>query len=77
MDGLELRRAINENSFLKKKSIPFIFISEFADPDDVSAAYELSVQGFFIKPNSVDDLQAKMKMIVQYWDNCGEPNRIL
>src|SRR4051812_7963677 len=47
MDGMDLRRAINSNEQLKKKAIPFIFLSELADPDEVNEAYQLNVQGYF------------------------------
>jgi CheY-like chemotaxis protein len=77
MDGLTLRKEINSNEQLKKKSIPFIFLSELADPDEVNEAYRLNVQGFFIKPNSLDALEKKLSIIVNYWENCVEPNKLL
>jgi CheY-like chemotaxis protein len=76
MDGLELRRAINNNSYLRKKSIPFIFLAEHADPEEVSAAYDLNVQGFFTKANSIEELEEKLRMITGYWRKCVEPNQV-
>jgi len=74
---MSVRRAINSNDYLKKKSIPFIFLSEITDPDEVKEAYELNVQGYFIKPNSLEALEEKLGIIIQYWQNCVEPNNLL
>lgn len=77
MDGLQLKAEINENETLKKKSIPFILLSETAERQEVDRAYELHVQGFFIKPNSIESLQEKLELILGYWDLSVEPNQLL
>src|SRR5688572_26009342 len=41
-NGLELRAAINANEYLRKKSIPFIFMSTTANPNEVCIAYDLT-----------------------------------
>jgi CheY-like chemotaxis protein len=76
-DGMTVRRAINSNETLKKKAIPFIFLSELADPDEVNEAYELNVQGYFTKPNSIEALEEKLSIIIKYWQACVEPNQLL
>ena len=44
------------------------------DAGAVIDAYALSVQGFFLKPNSVDDLERTIRKIVEYWQECIAPN---
>ncbi len=53
MNGLELRRHIQENEGLRKKSIPFVFLSTAARPKEVEEAYNLTVQGFFVKASQI------------------------
>lgn len=76
-DGLQLRRTINEEEKLRRKSIPFIFFSTAAAPSQVRMAYDLTVQGFFLKEQRFDDTVATIKMILEYWKKCYHPNRLL
>src|SRR5687767_11681131 len=41
IDGLDLRRQINNEEFLRQKSIPFVFFSTAATPAQVRTAYDL------------------------------------
>lgn len=74
MDGIELRRQVNENEALRKKSIPFVFLSTTATNKSVEEAYEMSVQGFFQKPSSVQELGSLLLLICDYWQKCRHPN---
>jgi CheY-like chemotaxis protein len=74
MNGLQLRRKINEEEKLRRKSIPFIFFSTAATGAQVDLAYDLMVQGFFIKEQDFTSAQATFKMIVDYWSKCRHPN---
>jgi len=74
MTGIELRQEINKNERLKKRSIPFIFLSTNPDNKVISLAYEMLVQGYFVKPTSMNDLREMMKMIVGYWKICRHPS---
>ncbi len=73
MDGLNLKTAIEKNEVLRRKSIPFIFLSTSADPQAVLDAYDLNVQGFFVKENSFPGIQIQLKLIVDYWLACKHP----
>src|SRR5688572_4483385 len=44
MDGITLREKIESNEVLKRKAIPFVYITGSASTADVVKAYELSVQ---------------------------------
>jgi CheY-like chemotaxis protein len=74
MDGLSLRRQINEEEYLRQKSIPFVFFSTAATPAQVRVAYDLTVQGFFLKEHNFADAYATIKMILDYWAKCYHPN---
>lgn len=74
MTGLQLRQEINQNDYLKKKSIPFIFLSTNPDLKIIRIAYEMMAQGYFVKPSSQSELKETMKMIVDYWKICRHPN---
>lgn len=73
MTGLDFCRKIRENEYLRMKTIPFIFLSTTREQKVIIKAYEMSVQGFFVKPNSVDELREIVRMIVGYWDKCRHP----
>jgi CheY-like chemotaxis protein len=49
LNGLQLKAEIQNNEYLRNKSIPFIFLSTSADKKAVEEAFKLSVQGFFVK----------------------------
>lgn len=74
MDGLAFLRYINNNQFLKKKTIPFIFFSELATPEIINTAYELGVQGFYKKATSFIALKDQLLAILVYWKHCLHPN---
>ncbi len=75
MNGLQLREEIIADESLRKKSIPFIFLSTAATPEQVRKAYDLTVQGFFAKGNTLEDTQNKIRLILAYWADCKHPNQ--
>ena len=76
MNGIEFRKAINEDEYLRRKSIPFIFLTTSAMPKHVIEAYDLTVQGFFVKQFSIDAMREILKNILLYWTNCVHPNSV-
>lgn len=74
MDGITLRKYINENERLRKKSIPFVFLTTTAGMPAVRQAYEMSVQGFFEKGSSLTEIGTTLKLICDYWQRCKHPN---
>lgn len=76
MNGLELRRKIQEDEYLLKKSIPFIFLSTAARPKEVEEAYNLTVQGFFVKASQLSEMEKSIELILNYWLECKHPNSI-
>ena len=73
LNGLELREIIQRNEELRMKCVPFLFFTTSTTKKSVWDAYQLSVQGFFIKPNSFKELEQVIKKIVDYWLDCKSP----
>lgn len=73
MNGLELKRQIDHDEFIKKKGIPFIFFSTSAMSSIVRDAFSMSVQGFFLKAQSLDELEKTLSIIFDYWARCEHP----
>src|SRR4051812_39724292 len=67
MDGIELRNSIEHDEELKRKCIPFVFLSTAATKYQVEKAYSLSVQGFFLKAMSLKEFENKIRIILEYW----------
>jgi len=74
MNGMELRRLINADPYIKSKAIPFIFFSTAATPSQVQQAYDMTVQGFFIKGQSFGETERKFRRILEYWSESKHPN---
>jgi CheY-like chemotaxis protein len=75
INGFELRNRIFTNEQLQMKCIPYLFFTTGANKKSVTDAYGLSVQGFFIKPNSMQALENTIKKIVEYWQECIAPSQ--
>jgi CheY-like chemotaxis protein len=74
MDGIQLRETINGDDELRKKSIPFVFYTTSATNSAVHDAYEMSVQGFFVKEHNAEKIKKLIECIVTYWQWCRHPN---
>ena len=77
ISGLELRKEINKDITLKEKSIPFVFFSTAASPDQIRKAYEFTVQGFFLKEATLSETEETIRTILAYWRRCKHPNSLL
>jgi CheY-like chemotaxis protein len=76
MNGLQLKAEIEKDPYLKRKSIPFVYLSTTANPQQVRKAYELTVQGFFVKGQSYDALKGSVNQIILYWQKCIHINNV-
>ena len=74
INGFELRNKVFTNEQLHIKCIPYLFFTTGATKQSVIDAYAMTVQGFFVKPNSVQDLENTIKTIVEYWQKCIAPS---
>jgi CheY-like chemotaxis protein len=74
-NGIEFKRRIDSDPYLRQKSIPFVFYSTSADQKTVNTAYtELTVQGFFQKESTYDEIKNCIEIIIRYWQKCKHPN---
>jgi len=76
LNGMELRKQIHENEDIRLKTIPYLFFTTSATQDAVIDAYSKSIQGFFVKPSSFQDLKNVLKIIIEYWQKCESPNYV-
>ena len=66
MDGITLKKKIEADDLLRKKCIPFVFLSTNPTPF-IKQICDMSIQGFFEKGNSVTELTRTLGTILQYW----------
>jgi len=74
MDGLAIRRKIEETPELKHKSIPFIFYTSDDRKSVVEEAFEIPIQGYFCKEDTVGKMQKLLALLHEYWTLCKHPN---
>ena len=74
-NGIEFKRNIDNDNYLRRKSIPFIFYSTSVDKNSVEEAYtKMTVQGFFKKASSYEEMKKDIQVIINYWKKCRHPN---
>jgi len=76
IDGFELRKRLQDNSNFRYKTIPFIFWSTKALPEQVKRSYDLGGHGFFIKDSKFEDLKESFKDIISYWLKSKTPEKL-
>lgn len=76
LNGLEVKRIINADDFLRRKSIPFVFLSTSAEREAVDNAYDMNCQGFFVKQNTMTAIEGHLRLIMDYWTHCKHTNTV-
>jgi CheY-like chemotaxis protein len=74
LNGLELRKKLKTDADLALRCIPYLFFSTALSQRAVIDAYSMSVQGFFVKPTSMKELEDTISVIMEYWKKCAAPN---
>jgi CheY-like chemotaxis protein len=74
MNGLDLKKYMQEDPYLVSKGIPFVFISTNATKVSVRRAHALSVQGYFEKPQNMEGVKSMLKTLFDYWALCKHIN---
>lgn len=74
MNGVEFRLLLNQNEYLRRKSIPFLFVTTAASPQLVQLAYDETVQGYFKKASTFAGLKEQLRLIMAYWQECLHPS---
>jgi len=74
LTGFELRQKLKTDANLALRCIPYLFFSTALNQRAVIDAYSLSVQGFFVKQDSMAELEKTISVIMEYWKRCAAPN---
>ncbi len=74
LDGFALRDKVKLDAKLQVKCIPYLFFTTASNQQVIIDAYSKSVQGFFIKPSSLDTLEKTLSVIMEYWQLCASPD---
>ncbi len=74
LNGIEVREIIYKDDYLRRKSIPYVFLTTSVSKKVLNKAYEMEVQGFFQKQTSYKAIKAQVKLIIEYWKLCEHPN---
>jgi len=74
LDGFALRDKVKMDAKLQVKCIPYLFFTTSGSQQAVIDAYSKSVQGFFVKENSMEGLTETIDIIMRYWKKCSSPN---
>ena len=73
MDGFELKDHLLHHDSTRYTSIPFVFWSTTISNAQVQKAYDLGVNGIFLKENSFDGLKTVLGDIMNYWGKSKVP----
>jgi len=71
MTGREFLRWLREQPSFSR--IPKIVLGGEINPTEVDSLYELGVNGVFKKPAHLNELEALVKVILNYWRQCQLP----
>ncbi len=74
MNGIRFKEKIQRDNYLREKSIPFVFISTNASALTVRQAHNLSVQGYFEKPDKMENVKNMLRKLFDYWELCKHIN---
>lgn len=73
MNGLELKKYIQSKEALRTKCYPFVFLTTTVSSSQVQMAHSLTVEGFFAKGQSYDELKEVLRTIITYWQRANHP----
>jgi CheY-like chemotaxis protein len=73
IDGLQLKRLIEQTPELKECAIPFVFFSNSSSHAEIRAAYSLNIQGYFTKAATHEGTIDSLLRIIAFWANCVHP----
>ncbi len=73
LDGFALKEKIQNSTRLQLRCVPYLFFTTSAAEKTITDAYSKSVQGFFVKPSGIANLERTLKTIIDYWKECKAP----
>lgn len=72
--GIELKKIIQDDEKLRLRCIPFIFLSTSGASGSIMKAYSYGVQGYFVKPNTIEKWKSMLQAMITYWSESQHPN---
>ncbi|HUC83042.1 MAG TPA: response regulator [Flavisolibacter sp.] len=76
MNGIELKQRIDATDLLRKKAIPFIFLTTADQQQMVDQAYRITnLQGYFKKGITMQEIRQQLNFIIGYWATALHPYR--
>ena len=74
MNGIELKRKIDTTDYLRRKAIPFVFLTTADNRSTVDSAYEVTnLQGYFRKGLLMEEIRENIRCILNYWSAALHP----
>ncbi len=74
LSGPELCDKIRNDDNLGRLQLPFVYFTTSTTKHAIAKAYDVAADGFFIKPNSYQELEDRIQTIVSYWVECQLPS---
>jgi CheY-like chemotaxis protein len=71
VDGFEVLRWVRQHP--ECSVLPTMMLSSSDDDKDVTLAYALGANGYFVKPANMEDLKAILKAAYEFWAWCTKP----
>jgi DNA-binding NtrC family response regulator len=71
--GLDFKKTLDSNAYLRQKTIPFIFVTNSLSNERVTEAYQYHIQGYFQKPMTSKEQTQMLEIIIKYWVTCIHP----
>ncbi len=69
--GFDLLEWLKKNPVYRV--VPTLVMSSSDEPRDVKQAYYLGAAGYFKKPNAPEDMEATLRLILDYWSRAELP----
>ena len=77
LNGFQQRVKVKMDASLQLRCVEYIFFSAGISQKAVVDPCSASLQGFFIKQNSMKELEKSISVIIEYWKRCVSPNNFL
>lgn len=75
MNGIELKQKIDNTDLLRKKAVPFVFLTTSDEQKTIDDAYRITnLQGYFKKGVTMQEIKHRLRSILDYWQNALHPS---
>jgi len=75
LNGIELKKKIDSTDTLRRRAIPFVFLTTADNHATVDHAYEsCNIQGYFRKGVLLEEIRENIRCIISYWTAALHPH---